>query len=176
MGHWKGFARKRRYYPGIFLEELWKITKHLRIAGLRASIWSRDLPNTNQECKPLDPDIHCCCSSELRRKSWISSTLGRTPWTNDQPVEKASNYTEYNTKTRTNMHALSGIQTHDLIVQTAKTFAPDRMATGIGVCLFHICYNSHLVSWFRKWCLLKLQMNSVKTVYNPSSVVWCIYG
>jgi hypothetical protein len=38
-----------RNLPGIRLEGLRKPQK-LRIAGLRADIWTRDLPNTKQDC------------------------------------------------------------------------------------------------------------------------------
>jgi hypothetical protein len=37
------------HYSGIYLEELRKTTKNLRLAGLRAEIWTWDLPNTIQE-------------------------------------------------------------------------------------------------------------------------------
>jgi hypothetical protein len=39
------------YYPGIRLKGLKKQReKSLRVAGLRAVIWTRNLPNTKQEC------------------------------------------------------------------------------------------------------------------------------
>jgi hypothetical protein len=38
------------YYPEIYLEGLRKTTENLMIAGLRAEIWTRDLPNMKQEC------------------------------------------------------------------------------------------------------------------------------
>jgi hypothetical protein len=34
---------------------------------------------------------------------------------------------------RTNVHALSGIQTHGLSVQVIKAYASDRAATGTGI-------------------------------------------
>jgi hypothetical protein len=34
---------------------------------------------------------------------------------------------------RTNIHALSGIRTHDLIVQAIKAYTPDSAATGTGL-------------------------------------------
>jgi hypothetical protein len=37
------------YYRGIFLQGLRKTTKNVRIAGLRAEIWTEDLPNAMQE-------------------------------------------------------------------------------------------------------------------------------
>lgn len=38
-------------YPGICMEKRRKITKSsFRIAGLRAVIWTRDIPNTKQVC------------------------------------------------------------------------------------------------------------------------------
>jgi hypothetical protein len=49
--NWKGHGRKRswykyRYYPGIFLEGLNKTTEiSVRISGLRAEIWIKDLSN-----------------------------------------------------------------------------------------------------------------------------------
>jgi hypothetical protein len=53
-------------------------------------------------------------------------------WTSDQLVAKASTYTQH-TKTRTDIHTLSGIRTHGLSVKAIKTFASDRAATGIGL-------------------------------------------
>jgi hypothetical protein len=53
MINWKRCGRNRsrpnlRYYPGICVEGLRKVTKGLRIAGLQADIWTWDLPNTKQ--------------------------------------------------------------------------------------------------------------------------------
>jgi len=42
-------------------------------------------------------------------------------------------------KTRTNFHALRGIQTRDLNVQTINAFASDRAPTGTGVSRFLNC-------------------------------------
>jgi hypothetical protein len=39
-----------RYYPSSCLEELRKTTNTLRIAGLQAEFFTRDPPNTKQEC------------------------------------------------------------------------------------------------------------------------------
>jgi hypothetical protein len=50
-------------------------------------------------------------------------------WTSDQPSAKASTYRQHR-KTRTNIHALSGIRTHDHIAQAIRTYASDRAATG----------------------------------------------
>lgn len=36
-----------------------RITTKLRLAGLRAEIWSRDLTNVKRECWPLDSDVRC---------------------------------------------------------------------------------------------------------------------
>jgi hypothetical protein len=47
----------------------------------------------------------------------------------DQPVEKASTYTGQH---NTDIHALSGIQIHDLSDQAIKAYASDRAATGTG--------------------------------------------
>jgi hypothetical protein len=61
-------------------------------------------------------------------------TLGRTLWTSDQPVAKASTCTgQHNTKT--NMYASSGIGTHDPSNAEAKTWDLDRSAnwTDIGI-------------------------------------------
>jgi hypothetical protein len=50
-----GYGRKRswlnlRYHPSIWLEGLRKTTKYFsQDTGLRAEIWSRDLPDTKQE-------------------------------------------------------------------------------------------------------------------------------
>jgi hypothetical protein len=46
-----------RYYPCICLEGLRKTTKSL--VGLRAEIWTRDLPNTRQEHYPLKHEVRC---------------------------------------------------------------------------------------------------------------------
>jgi hypothetical protein len=51
----------------------------------------------------------------------------------DQPVAKASTYTEQlSRKTRTNIHALSGTRTHGLSAQAIKANTSDRAATGTG--------------------------------------------
>jgi hypothetical protein len=40
-----------REYPRISLEGLRKLQKpSVRIAGIRAKIWTRELPNTKQDC------------------------------------------------------------------------------------------------------------------------------
>jgi hypothetical protein len=49
-----------RFYPGIRLEGLRNTAKKLRISGLRAKIWTRDLQNTEQECWPLDAKRRTC--------------------------------------------------------------------------------------------------------------------
>jgi hypothetical protein len=54
-------------------------------------------------------------------------------WTSNRPVAKASTCTER--KTRTDIHALSGIRTPSLIVQATQTYALHRAATGSG-CLW----------------------------------------
>jgi hypothetical protein len=43
-------------------------------------------------------------------------------WTSDQPIARATQHR----KTRTNIHALSGFQTHDLSVQEIKAHDLDR--------------------------------------------------
>jgi hypothetical protein len=53
----------------------------------------------------------------------ILYTVGRTPWTGDQPVGKAATYAQDNTNTdstHTNIHALSEIRTHDPSVQAGE--------------------------------------------------------
>jgi hypothetical protein len=63
---------------------------------------------------------------------WLRGLVG-LPWTSDQPVAKASSYTgQHNTEAETNIHASSGIRTHDPSNQAAKTYALDRAATGTG--------------------------------------------
>jgi hypothetical protein len=49
-----------------------KTTKNLRIAGLRAEIWALDLPNTKQECQPLDHDVWCFVVKTERHEWWQS--------------------------------------------------------------------------------------------------------
>jgi hypothetical protein len=39
-----------RYNPSIFLKELRKTTKTVTTAGRWTEIWTRDIPNTKQEC------------------------------------------------------------------------------------------------------------------------------
>jgi hypothetical protein len=53
----------------------------------------------------------------------ITGLLGRI-----RPAAKACNYTGQQRKTATNIHALSGIRTHDPSIQAAKTHALDRVA------------------------------------------------
>jgi hypothetical protein len=56
---------------------------------------------------------------------------GKTPWTNDQPVARPLPTQTQNK--HTDIHALSGIRTHDTSVRTRKTVhALDRAATVIG--------------------------------------------
>jgi hypothetical protein len=51
----------------------------------------------------------------------------------DEPIEKASTYKgQQHKKMSTNLHALSGIQTHDISVQEVKAYASDGSATGAG--------------------------------------------
>jgi hypothetical protein len=54
-------------------------------------------------------------------------------WKNARIDSSPSNFTTSSTtklkQTNTNVHVLSGIQTHDLSIKAAKTHAPDRMVT-----------------------------------------------
>jgi hypothetical protein len=50
----------------------------------------------------------------------------------NQPVAETSTYTRQHNTTRTNIHALSEIRTHDLSIQTTKACDSDRAATGTG--------------------------------------------
>jgi hypothetical protein len=52
-------------------------------------------------------------------------------WTSDQPIAKASAYT--NTERRGQTHALSGIRTHNHSDQAIKTYVSDCVVTGTGV-------------------------------------------
>jgi hypothetical protein len=50
-------------------------------------------------------------------------TVGRTPWTEDQPRRKAATYTQDNTNrelTHTDIHASSWIRTHDVSVRAGE--------------------------------------------------------
>jgi hypothetical protein len=71
-------------------------------------------------------------------------------WTSDQPVEKASTYTEQQNTTEKyeeNIHALRGIRTHDLSVKAAKTsYASDRKVTGSSFVLTHLYMLVHICS------------------------------
>jgi hypothetical protein len=56
--------------------------------------------------------------------------IGRSPWTGDQPVIRPLlSQVAQHRNTKTNIHALSEILTHDLSAQAIKAFASDRMAT-----------------------------------------------
>jgi hypothetical protein len=59
--NWKGCGRRLswpnlRYYPSIFLEDLWKTTKILN-RDSRFPGRDRDLSNTKQECQPHDHNV-----------------------------------------------------------------------------------------------------------------------
>jgi len=74
-------------------------------------------------------------------------TFGRTSL-DDLSARRKSLYlhrTTQHTKTKTNIHTLSGIQTHDLSVQAIKAYALDDAATGTGV-----WYNRLLYLWYGK--------------------------
>jgi hypothetical protein len=61
------------------------------------------------------------------------STFVRTPWARVSPSQGLYRHrTAQHRITRMNIHALSGIRTHDPSIQTAKNHAPDRGATEIG--------------------------------------------
>jgi hypothetical protein len=89
MTHWEEFWRKRswpniRHYPGIRLEGLRKTTKtSIRMPGLWAEIWTRDLPNTKQECLPRYHDVRsdvvrkvCPSIGSGNGMFWIKWTIG----------------------------------------------------------------------------------------------------
>jgi hypothetical protein len=86
----------------------------------------------------------------------------------NQPIAKASTCTQHR-KTRTNIHALSGIRTYDLSVQTIKAYASDCSSTGtcfhfqneyVGIhwyCVtIHVvptaCSSTGKTEWLRLWC------------------------
>jgi phage terminase large subunit-like protein len=58
----------------------------------------------------------------------------------DQPIAEASSYTQHR-KTRTDMHALSGIRTEDHSDQAVKTYDTVRAATGTEIHLRHHVQN-----------------------------------
>jgi hypothetical protein len=63
------------YYPRISLKILRRTTKKsVGIAGLQADIWTWDLPNTKQECRPwrsvLSPYHSTLCSHSSR--NWVA--------------------------------------------------------------------------------------------------------
>jgi hypothetical protein len=64
----------------------------------------------------------------------IIKILGRTPLDERSARHKGLylNTKTQHRKTRTSIHALSGIRTHDLIVQAIETYASDRAPTGTG--------------------------------------------
>jgi hypothetical protein len=47
-------------------------------------------------------------------------------------------------QTRTNIHALSGIQTHSLSIQAIKAYASDRAAIGTGRAQYHFTEMSEI--------------------------------
>jgi hypothetical protein len=51
---WPYFKALSQHSRGM-TEQSHEITS-VRIADLRAKIWTQDLPNTKQECQPLDHD------------------------------------------------------------------------------------------------------------------------
>jgi hypothetical protein len=75
----------------------------------------------------------------------ILYTAGRTPWTGDQPCRKAATYTQNKTnmeETHTDIHALSGIRTHDPTVRAGEDGSNlDCAATIIGwICMSTCIY------------------------------------
>jgi hypothetical protein len=54
--------------------------------------------------------------------SWSFCTVGRTPWTRDQPVARPlpAHRTAHKHRINTDIHALSGIRTHNLGVRASK--------------------------------------------------------
>jgi hypothetical protein len=70
-------------------------------------------------------------NSELLQKLCITSTIGRTPWTRKQPDARPLS-TQNSTTRKKNIHAVSGIRTHDLSVQAIKAYISDRAAAGTG--------------------------------------------
>jgi hypothetical protein len=77
MMNWKGCGRERswrnfRYCPDICLKGLRKITKTwVRIVGVLAEIWTRNLPTMKQLCQPISRDF-------LKRK-FVFESLGIKP-------------------------------------------------------------------------------------------------
>jgi hypothetical protein len=93
-------------------------------------------------------------------------------WTSDQPVAKASICTrQHTTKTRTNIHALSGIGTHDLSAQAIKAYASDRAAAGTDP--FHLHYKK---KYFWSLVLVQLRrlvikLHIITVLYHTNAVV-----
>jgi hypothetical protein len=50
----------------------------------------------------------------------ILLTVGRTPWTGDQPVARPLPTQDNTNRINANIHALSGIRTHDLSVRASE--------------------------------------------------------
>jgi hypothetical protein len=75
--------------------------------------------------------------------------VGRTPWMSDQPVARplpTQDNTTQHRNTRTNIHALSGIRTHDPSNQPAKTHTSDRTATVTGTFYLYLVINQTKIS------------------------------
>jgi hypothetical protein len=61
-------------YPGICLERLERTTKNsVRLAGLRAEIWTRDLPKTMQECYPMPRSSVFLNSGKIIQEKFLES-------------------------------------------------------------------------------------------------------
>jgi hypothetical protein len=82
-----------------------------------------------------------CSHSELILELQVLQTVGRTPWTGDQPISMPLLIQDNTSreKTQTYIHASSGIRTHDPSVRAAEDISClRRAATAIGPAIFLI--------------------------------------
>jgi hypothetical protein len=74
-------------------------------------------------------------SELMNSDTWNLQTVGKTPWTGDQPCRKAATYTEHNHWINGEIHAWMGFEPRIPVLERAKTFlAPDRTVTVNGLC------------------------------------------
>jgi hypothetical protein len=93
-------------------------------------------------------------------------------WTSDLPVAKACIYTgQQNRKTKTNIHALSGIRTHDFRVQAIKAFVWDMRPLGPSVLVTtYIAVSSTQTFYYVSYAYSKELL--IKTIIRPSHGYW----
>jgi hypothetical protein len=124
---WEGVFEKKKNSPYVWAntaETAWRTSSNSVVKTNKGQYEHHELP---QKCRddiqlpatPFGESIHSSMALQPYVGPWhllqfrnLFYTVGRTPWTSDQPVARPGQH-KHRINAHTNIHALSGIRIHD---------------------------------------------------------------